>query len=134
TTSSSVISGNVMNGPNAWGTNVISLTTGSKGNVVSHNSIQGTATNGIFIGTDSISVSGLDTNQIGSIPSLGTITNFINDASQLGASTPESLVVGNVNIPGSGGVQFPLLAGGGPECLQMDSTGHVTGTGVPCPP
>jgi hypothetical protein len=132
TTSGSVVNGNVMNGPNNWGTNIVELKANSQGNVVSGNSMQGTATNGLFIDPSSASVAGIDSNQIGSLTLLGTITNYINDTAQAGAGTPESLIVGNARIPGSGGVQFPIMATGATACLHMDPTGNVTAAAGDC--
>jgi hypothetical protein len=74
----SSIIGNTMNGVST--TTAISVTNNSYSNVISDNSIQGTATNGILIDSSSVNTTGLATNSIGNIASLGTITNLIVDA------------------------------------------------------
>jgi hypothetical protein len=72
--SASTVTGNVMNGITA--TSIVNYVN-SPGNAISSNTINGTATNGIFLDTTSCGIGGLETNQIGS-PALGTITNLVN--------------------------------------------------------
>jgi hypothetical protein len=74
-TSGSKIIGNIMNGVNT--TTAVSILNFSEGNLISANSIEGTATNGILIDSTSTGTTALDTNAVGVLPTLGTITNPI---------------------------------------------------------
>jgi len=136
-TAASVISGNVFNGCTC--TSIISLT-GSVGNTVSGNSLQGTATNGIFIDAASAGIGGLETNTIGN-PSLGVITNLINDANKNGTTVVEALKVGlagstiNTILTGSATLTYTAIAAGTQQTQTLVITGALAANkGVTCVP
>jgi hypothetical protein len=107
-------------GPNAWGTNIFSFTSSSLSNVVSNNTISGTATNGILIDASSTAQAGIETNNVVASGATGTITNKVNDPSNNGATQMLNAVIVN------------QAAGSGSNCLQIDTLGNITKTGVAC--
>lgn len=119
-TGHSVISHNVINGPYTWGTSIISLTAASSYNVVANNTISGTATNGIFVDTTSLHISGVETNSIGD-SAIGTITTPLNDS----VSNAATVVLGQLMLPYA-------AASSGTNCVQVDVFGNINKSGSPC--
>lgn len=86
-TPASVVDGNIMNAITA--TDIIELVS-SPNTAVSNNTINGTATNGIYIDSNSINISGIETNPLNN-SGLGTITNFINDVAGNGNTVVQNI-------------------------------------------
>jgi hypothetical protein len=136
-TVASVISNNIVQpvAPGNWGTNIISLVNASSYSTVSNNSLNGTATNGIYADVTTVGTGGLETNSIGD-PALGTVTNILNVSANNFTPIYNGIRVGvgTVTMTGSQGngalVQHSTGAPTSGNLTKFDANNNTVDAGV----